>query len=69
MTNAHSKLPAANVTGPCQLQASFLCTGEGIERLNPTDMLSPASSFRQYVTCCQECYDHQADAYVATVHR
>jgi hypothetical protein len=32
-------------------------------------MLSPASSFRQYVTCCQECYDHQADAYVAAVHR
>lgn len=69
MTNADSKLPRSNVTGPCQLQATFACTGEGIERLNPTDMLSTSTSFQGYVTSCQECYDHQADAFVTAVHR
>lgn len=64
-----SALPDPNITGPCQLQVSFLCKpSEGQQRMDPMDMAAPETSFRAYVMCCQPCYDAQADEYVRVTH-
>lgn len=57
-----------NITGPCNLQASPLCTNAGIQRMDPVDMLSTATAFRDYIMACPECYDARADEFVARVH-
>lgn len=62
-------LPDPNITGPCQLQVSFLCKpSEGQQRMDPMDMATSETSFRAYVMCCQPCYDAQADEYVRVTH-
>lgn len=60
--------PDPRVTGPCQLQASPFCTGEGIQRMDPMDMLDPSTSFARYVSACLDCYEARADRYVMEVH-
>ena len=65
-------LPDPTVKGPCQAEATFMCTGEAAgERLIPQSMLPTEDRPRTgpiYQPMCQPCYDHLADAYVATVH-
>lgn len=61
-------LPQANVTGPCQIQSSILCTGEGIQRMNPLDMLATDTAFRDYVSCCLPCYEANSDEFVRVSH-
>jgi hypothetical protein len=61
--------PDPNVTGPCQVQSSLNCTGEGIQRLNPMDMLNINTAFTKYVPCCLPCYERQSDLYIAKTHR
>lgn len=61
-------LPQANVTGPCQIQSSILCTGEGIQRMNPLDMLARDTSFQGYASCCLPCYEANADEFVRVTH-
>lgn len=60
--------PDPRVTGPCQLQASPFCTGEGIQRLDPMDMLDASTSFARHVSACLDCYEARADRYVKEVH-
>jgi hypothetical protein len=55
-------------TGPCEAQATFMCTGIGTPRLNPLAMLPDHLVEFDYVPTCQPCYDHLADQYVAEVH-
>lgn len=65
-----SNLPDPTVTGPCQAQATFMCTGQAAgERLIPTSML-PDSLIKGplYAPMCLPCYEHLADAYVTTLH-
>lgn len=66
MTNAER--PDPNVSGPCQVQSSFLCAQVGTLRLNPTDMLDTATSFQGYVTMCQPCFDRQSDLFIEARH-
>lgn len=62
-------LPDPTVTGPCQAQATFMCTGEAAgERLDPRAMLPDSEVSAEYVPMCQPCYDHLADGYVMAVH-
>ena len=61
-------IPDPNVTGPCQLQASPFCTGEGIQRMDPMDMLQADTSFAGYVSACLVCYETRADLYIKEVH-
>lgn len=63
-------LPDPTVTGPCQVQATFMCTGEAEgERLIPTSMLPDALiPGPLYAPMCQPCYDHLADSYLAALH-
>lgn len=64
-------LPDPTVTGPCQVQATFMCTGQAAgERLIPTSML-PDSLIKGplYAPMCLPCYEHLADAYIAETHR
>jgi len=55
-------------TGPCEAQATFMCTGAGMLRLNPLAMLPASETPNAYVPICQPCYDRLADAYVSAVH-
>lgn len=64
-------LPDPTVTGPCQVQATFMCTGEAAgQRLIPTSML-PDSPIKGplYAPMCLACYEHLADAYLTTLHK
>lgn len=62
-------LPDPNTTGPCQVQASVLCRpSEGIQRLNPTDMLNISTAFTSYTMCCLPCYERQADLFIEKTH-
>jgi hypothetical protein len=54
-------------TGPCQAQATFMCTGAGMLRLNPLAMLPASEVPNAYVPICPPCYDHLADQYVSGV--
>jgi hypothetical protein len=64
-----TSLPDPTVTGPCQAQATFMCTGEARgERLNPLAMLPDSKVSTDYVPMCQPCLDRLADLYVAAVH-
>jgi hypothetical protein len=67
MNATQSALPDINATGPCQVQATFMCTRVGRIRLNPLAML-PDSTVKPYASVCQACYEHLADQYVAEVH-
>lgn len=65
----HRGLPDPSVTGPCQAQATFMCTGEAAgERLNPMAMLPGSTITNAYVPMCQPCLEHLSDAYVKEVH-
>jgi hypothetical protein len=55
-------------TGPCEAQATFMCTGIGVVRLNPMAMLPETRIPNAYVPICQLCYEHLADRYVSLVH-
>jgi hypothetical protein len=69
MGSIQGTLPDPTVTGPCQVQATFMCTTEAAgERLNPLAMLPGSTVPAGYVPMCQSCYDHLADAYVAAMH-
>jgi hypothetical protein len=62
-------LPDPSITGPCQIQSSFLCEpAAGVQRMNPMDMLLPETSFGGYTLICQACYDQLATLYVAGLH-
>lgn len=62
-------LPDPTVTGPCQAQATFMCTGEARgEHLNPLAMLPDSTVSADYVPMCQPCKDHLSDAYVKELH-
>jgi hypothetical protein len=64
-----STLPDPTITGPCQAQAHWTCTGQAAgERLNPLAMLPGSEVPADYVPMCQPCVDHLSDAYVAAVH-
>ena len=63
-----SNTPDPNITGPCEIQSSPFCDGQGRQRLNPTDMLQNATAFRAYAPICQPCYDHQCDVYLERTH-
>lgn len=66
-----STLPDPTATGPCQVQATFLCTQEAAgERLIPTSML-PDSLIPGplYAPMCLPCYEHLADAYLTALHK
>lgn len=64
-----SALPDPTVTGPCQAQATFMCTGEAVgEHLNPLAMLPGSTVSADYVPMCLACKDHLSDAYVTAVH-
>lgn len=69
--NAPSALPDPTVTGPCQMQVTFMCTGEAAgERLIPTSMLPDALiPGPLYAPMCRPCYDHLADSYLAALHQ
>lgn len=60
--------PDPTIAGPCQVQSSLNCTGEGIERLNPTDMLNVNTAFTSYTQMCLPCYEHQTDGFIAKAH-
>lgn len=68
MTHTETTLPDPSITGPCQLQASPFCTGEGVQRLDPMQMLSAETAFKGYTSACQPCYDTNADRFVAERH-
>jgi hypothetical protein len=69
MGSIQGTLPDPTVTGPCQVQATFMCTTEAAgERLNPLAMLPGSTVPAEYVPMCQPCYDHLADAYVTALH-
>lgn len=59
--------PDPRIEGPCQTRLSFLCTGQGIERLDPRDMLTPETSFRTPKIQCLACYEMAADIYVGAL--
>jgi hypothetical protein len=63
-----NNLPNPNITGPCQVQSSALCTQEGIQRLNPTDMLNISTAFTSYTQMCLPCYERQSDLFIAKTH-
>lgn len=64
-----SALPDPTVTGPCQAQATFMCTGEAYgEHLNPLAMLPGSTVSADYVPMCLPCKDHLSDAYVTARH-
>lgn len=63
-------LPDPTVSGPCQAQATFMCTGEARgEHLNPLAMLPGSTVSADYVPMCQPCKDHLSDRYVSEAHR
>lgn len=63
-------LPDPTVTGPCQAQATFMCTGEARgEHLNPLAMLPGSEVSADYVPMCQPCKDHLSDQYVTQLHQ
>lgn len=66
-----ASLPDPTVTGPCQVQATFMCTDQAAgERLIPTSMLPDAlipGPF--YAPMCLPCYEHLSTVYLATLHR
>jgi hypothetical protein len=65
-----TSLPDPTVSGPCQAQATFMCTGEARgEHLNPLAMLPGSTVSADYVPMCQPCKDHLSDRYVSEVHR
>lgn len=61
-------MPNPTITGPCQVQASPFCTSQGIQRLDPMDMLDSATAFARHVSACLPCYEARADMYLAKVH-
>lgn len=62
-------LPDPTVTGPCQAQATFMCTTQAAgERLDPRAMLPGSTVSADYVPMCTPCYDHLADAFVSALH-
>ncbi len=61
-------MPNPTITGPCQIQASPFCTGEGIDRMDPMDMLDRATAFARHAPICLPCYEARSDMYVAEVH-
>jgi hypothetical protein len=62
-------LPDPTVTGPCQAQAHWTCTGQARgEHLNPLAMLPGSEVPADYVPMCQPCKDHLSDAYVTALH-
>lgn len=61
-------LPDPNATGPCELQSSPFCTGQGAQRTNPMDMLDRETAFRDFVFACLPCYETNADRFVVQVH-
>lgn len=68
-----SALPDPTVAGPCQAQATFMCTGNAAgERLDPMSMLPTAErplTGPRYVPMCQPCYEHLSDQYVTELHQ
>ena len=66
---ALSPLPDPTVTGPCQAQATFMCTGEARgAHLNPLAMLPDSKIPTDYVPMCLACKEHLSDAYVTALH-
>lgn len=64
-------LPDPTVTGPCQMQATFMCTAEAVgEHLIPQSML-PDSLIPGpiYALMCLPCKEHLSDAYITELHR
>ena len=62
-------LPNPTVTGPCQAQATFMCTGEARgAHLNPLAMLPGSEVPTDYVPMCPACKEHLSDAYVTALH-
>lgn len=63
--------PDPTVTGPCQVQATFLCTQQAAgQRLIPTSMLPDALiSGPLYAPMCLPCYEHLSTIYLSTLHR
>lgn len=61
--------PDPTVTGPCETRLSFTCTGEGIQRLDPRDMLTSETSFRTPRIQCLACYEMAADIYLKESHK
>lgn len=66
-----SALPDPTVTGPCQVQATFLCTQEAAGmRLIPTSMLPDALiPGPLYAPMCLPCYEHLSTVYLTELHR
>ena len=61
--------PDPTVSGPCETELSFACTGEGIQRLDPRDMLTSETSFRTPRIQCLPCYEMAADIYLKESHK
>jgi hypothetical protein len=63
-------LPDPTVTGPCQVQATFMCTGEAVGmRLIPTSMLPDALiPGPLYAPMCLPCYEHLCTVYLTALH-
>lgn len=67
--NTYEPLPG-NPMGPCQLQASPLCTGQAqMERLDPMAMAPVDPAPASVIPTCRECFGRRSDEYLAAVAR